>query len=143
MEADTRYDGALRWIDAANDGWKSGRVQFAIELAATGEFVGLVGFAVDDWKRSAEAFYWLLPEARGAGVITRALRLCVDFAFAGGVERVYVLVHPENDASHRVAQRCGFTREGTLRAYEPFKGGRPDLVSWSLLPSDSPPSASD
>jgi len=136
MEPAMSYDDALRWIESANDGWASGRVQFAIEPEAATELVGIIGFAVDERKRSAEAFYWLLPEGRGHGLMTQALATTADFAFAGGVERLYLLIHPENGASLRVAERCGFTREGLLRSYEPFKGGRPDLVSWSLLPSD-------
>jgi len=32
--------------------------------------------------------------------------------------------------------KMGFVREGILRAYEPVKDQRPDLVSWSLLPND-------
>lgn len=35
--------------------------------------------------------------------------------------------------------RCGFTREGTLRCYERFKGSRPDVVSRSRLPTDPRP----
>jgi RimJ/RimL family protein N-acetyltransferase len=49
---------------------------------------------------------------------------------------MFLLVHPENEASNRLAEKLGFTREGVLRGYEPFKGRRPDLVSWSLLPGD-------
>ncbi len=60
-----------------------------------------------------------------------------DWAFANELERLYLLIHPENVASHRVAARCGFTREGTLRSFQRFKGTRPDMVSWSLLAADT------
>jgi RimJ/RimL family protein N-acetyltransferase len=43
---------------------------------------------------------------------------------------------PDNDASQRVAERCGFTREGVLRSHTPFKGGRRDTVLFSLLPGE-------
>lgn len=50
------------------------------------------------------------------------------------------------DADDRPGRRDGqrewngpFTREGVLRAYEPFKGQRPDVVWWSLLPADDRP----
>ena len=45
----------------------------------------------------------------------------------------------ENTPSNRLAERLGFSREGVLRSYEPFKGHRPDLASWSLLPHDPRP----
>jgi RimJ/RimL family protein N-acetyltransferase len=35
-----------------------------------------------------------------------------------------------------VAEHAGFVREGVLRAYQPFKDGRPDMVCYSLLPGD-------
>ena len=43
---------------------------------------------------------------------------------------------PDNLASQRVAERCGFTREGVLRSQLPFKGGRRDSVVFSLLPGE-------
>ena len=89
---------------------------------------------------SAEAFYWVVRDARGRGVASTALGLVADWAFdAVTVERLYLLTHLDNEASQRVAKRCGFTREGVLRAYEPFKGRRPDLICWSLLPKDHRP----
>jgi RimJ/RimL family protein N-acetyltransferase len=43
---------------------------------------------------------------------------------------------PDNAASQRVAERCGFIREGVLRSHLPFKGGRRDTVLFSLLPAE-------
>ena len=45
-------------------------------------------------------------------------------------------MRPDNVASQRVAERCGFTREGLMRAHLPFKGGRRDTVLYSRLPGD-------
>ncbi|WP_458691147.1 GNAT family N-acetyltransferase [Nocardia tengchongensis] len=39
-------------------------------------------------------------------------------------------------ASQRVAERCGFTREGVLRSHMQFKGERRDTVLFSLRPTD-------
>ena len=126
---------AEQWVERGNDGWTAGHVRLAI-VDGTDALLGQIGFAVNDHYGSAEAFYWLTADARGRGVATRALSLVADWAFEGGVERLFLLVHPENEPSHRVAQRCGFSREGVLRAFERFKGQRADLVSWSLLPED-------
>ncbi|HYJ57002.1 MAG TPA: GNAT family protein [Mycobacterium sp.] len=131
---------AEEWIEQGNEGWATGFVRFAIVDVAD-RLLGQIGFAVNDHYRSAEAFYWLSADARGRGVATRALTLVANWAFDNGIERLFLLIHPENESSHRVAQRCGFSREGVLRAFERFKGQRPDLVSWSLLPSDPGPSA--
>ena len=73
--------------------------------------------------------YWLVPAARGRGVATRAVRLLARWAFDSlGVVRLELTCGPDNVASQRVAERCGFTREGLMRAHLPFKGGRRDTV---------------
>jgi RimJ/RimL family protein N-acetyltransferase len=130
---------ATEWIERSNEGWSSGHPRFAIVDAVDERLLGQVGVAVNEHLRSGEAYYWVAPDARRRRVASNALGLVADWVFSKGVDRLFLLVHPENAASHRVAQRCGFTREGVLRAYEPFKGRRPDLVSWSLLPQDPRP----
>ena len=81
--------------------------------------------------------YWLVPAARGRGAATRAVRLLARWAFdALDVVRLELTCGPDNVASQRVAERCGFTREGLMRAHLPFKGGRRDTVLYSLLPDD-------
>jgi RimJ/RimL family protein N-acetyltransferase len=126
---------ARDWIDEKNARWTEGCPRFAIVDAETDRLLGQVGMAVQEFQ-SAELFYWVVAAERGRGVASTALGLVCDWAFDCGIERLYLLVHADNDASNRVAARCGFTREGQLRSYQPFKGTRPDLVSWSLLPAD-------
>ncbi|CAM5693262.1 Acetyltransferase OS=Streptomyces fumanus OX=67302 GN=GCM10018772_31150 PE=4 SV=1 [Streptomyces fumanus] len=68
----------------------------------------------------------MLPEARGRGVARRALLLATRWAFDDlrlhRVELGHALGH---DASCRVAERCGFGYEGTLRGAM-FEAGRQD-----------------
>lgn len=139
MQEGTDESTAVEWIDRSNEWWPHGRPRFAITDATSDEVLGQIGVAVNAHHRSAEAYYWILPECRGQGVASTALGLLADWAFANGVERLHLLVHTDNEASNGLANRMGFTREGVLRAYEPFKGQRPDVVSWSLLPSDDRP----
>jgi len=84
--------------------------------------------------------YWLLPEARGRGLATRAVRLISDWAFDEfGLARLQLLTEPSNEPSQRVAQRSGFEREGVLRSYTEIDGRRIDYVMYSRL-SPRPPS---
>ena len=77
------------------------------------------------------------PAARGRGVATRAVRLIARWAFAElRLARLELTCAPDNDAAQRVAERCGFTREGVLRSHMPFKGGRRDTVVFGLLPGE-------
>jgi len=81
--------------------------------------------------------YWLAPAARGRGVATRAVRLLARWAFEDlRIARLELTCGPDNRASQRVAERCGFTPEGLLRSHMPFKGNRRDTVVFSLLPGD-------
>jgi RimJ/RimL family protein N-acetyltransferase len=85
--------------------------------------------------------YWLLPEARGRGYATRALRLLAEWGIRDlGLRRVELWAAPENEASLRVAERAGFHREGVLRAYDESRDGRcVDAVFFSLLAGDLVP----
>jgi RimJ/RimL family protein N-acetyltransferase len=87
--------------------------------------------------RSAELGYVVLPAARGRGVATESLRLLTDWAFAElGCLRLELLISVENDASKRVAERCGYVREGVLRSLHLKQDVRTDTEIWSRLPSD-------
>jgi RimJ/RimL family protein N-acetyltransferase len=90
--------------------------------------------SIDLEQGRAAVGYWLTPEARGRGVVTHAVRLIARWAFDDvGIARLELTCGPDNRASQRVAERCGFTREGVLRSHMPFQGGRRDTVVFSLL----------
>jgi RimJ/RimL family protein N-acetyltransferase len=79
--------------------------------------------------------YWLVPEARGRGVATHAVRLLAGWAFAElGLARLELACSPGNEASQRVAERCGFARAGLSHPPHPFPDGRRDPVIYHLLP---------
>lgn len=66
----------------------------------------------------AEVGFWLAPEARGAGVMSRAVRLAAEYAFDTEGLDVSVLrwrAMVGNWASRRVAWACGFRFAGVLR----------------------------
>ncbi len=104
------------------------------------EFLGAVGLMRFDWpKRRAEIGYWLAPAARGRGIATHAVRLLSRWALGDlGLMRLDLHTDTDNLASQRVAERCGFTREGLLHAHEEPNGLRHDVVVFSLLPGDLP-----
>ena len=92
---------------------------------------------VDLPQGRAAVGYWLAAEARGRGVATRSVRLLARWAFEDlGIARLELTCGPDNHASQRVADRCGFMREAVLRSHTPFKGGRRDTVMFSLVPGE-------
>ena len=88
-------------------------------------------------SRRAGIGYWLLPEARGKGLATRAVRLVSRWALSDlGLPRLGLFAEPSNVHSQRVAERAGFHREGVLRSWAEIDGRRVDYVAFSLLPAD-------
>jgi RimJ/RimL family protein N-acetyltransferase len=88
---------------------------WAVEERATGRYVGDVGFA--DFQRDITPSFegapeagWILPaSAHGRGYATEAVRAALawlDANLAGA--RAVCLIDPGNDASLRVASKCGF-----------------------------------
>ncbi|MES2261214.1 MAG: GNAT family protein [Pseudomonadota bacterium] len=84
---------------------------------------------------SREIGYRLLePALSGHGYISEATRLLVDYLFKAHTwHRLELLTAPENSASVRVAQKCGFSEEGTLRQLFFINGHYQDVRVFGLL----------
>jgi RimJ/RimL family protein N-acetyltransferase len=122
----------LRHVDQLRSA--GARLPFAIADAGTDALLGAIDLRLGE---VGSIGYWVHPQARGSGIATRALALLSRWAVTeGGVARLELLTHPENLASQRVAEKCGFVREGVLRAHLRFREGRRDSVMFSLLPAD-------
>jgi ribosomal-protein-serine acetyltransferase len=100
-----------------------------------GTLVGGVMFPnFDPATGNCEIGCWLEPAATGRGLITRACRILIDYAFdTRGMHRIEWRCRPDNTASSAVAQRLGMTLDGVLREQYPWKGVRYDCEVWSLL----------
>lgn len=140
MPADITADAARAWIELGLAWWRKGVARFAVTAVPSDDCVGQVGVQFDFHMRRGEAFYWVIPEARGRGVATHALELVTRWSLSTfDVARVHLVTFPENTASQRVAEKCGFAREGVLRAWEPVKDAQPDVVMYSRLATDPTP----
>ncbi|MET8942320.1 GNAT family protein [Streptomyces sp. NPDC004542] len=100
---------------------------FRITDADTGATLGHIGLnAIDRVIRVARVGYWVLPEARGQQAAARALALASRWAFTElGLHRLELGHAIGHDASCRIAEKCGFRYEGTLRGAM-FGAGRQD-----------------
>ncbi|MFF8592512.1 GNAT family N-acetyltransferase [Streptomyces sp. NPDC015220] len=90
---------------------------FCVTDEATGATLGHVGVHVTSRPmRTGRIGYWVLPEARGHHVASRALALAARWAFEEiGLHRMELGHATGHEASCRVAERGGFGYEGTLR----------------------------
>jgi RimJ/RimL family protein N-acetyltransferase len=123
-----------RFEEARCDG---SREAFAI-VDDSGDFLGIaVAPRIDRETQTAELGYVVAPHARGRGVATEALRRLTDWALEQGMHRLELLISVDNDASKKVAERCGYVREGVLRSLHFKQGLREDTEIWSRLATDA------
>jgi [ribosomal protein S5]-alanine N-acetyltransferase len=128
---------ARQWIERGLEWWPRGVARFAITIPPAVDCVGQIGAQLDLPMRRAEAFYWLDRGVRGRGLAVEALELVTRWVFRDfDIVRVQLVTHLDNVSSQRVAERCGFSREGVLRAWEPVKDAQPDVVMYSRLVGD-------
>ena len=110
------FDEATEYVAARAEEWASGeRCSWAVAEPVSGALLGEVDLIrlSRDW-RVAEAGCWVAPEWRGRGVAVAALGAALRFVGGAlGVRQVDYLHAPDNQASYRVAQKCGFTHKGT------------------------------
>jgi RimJ/RimL family protein N-acetyltransferase len=126
------------WAERYEEGRAEGsREGFALVDTDDGSFLGIgVAVNLDREGRQAELGYIVAREARGRGVATEALRLLTEWGFEQGLVRLELQINADNEASMRVAERCGYVREGTLRSVHFKAGTRSDVVVYSRLRSD-------
>jgi [ribosomal protein S5]-alanine N-acetyltransferase len=94
---------------------------FAVVLRENNNLLGYCGFLHHaEVPEEVEIGYRLDPAYWNRGLITEAARVVRDYAFVGlKLPRVISLIHPENTASRRVAEKIGLTpeKEITFRGF--------------------------
>jgi RimJ/RimL family protein N-acetyltransferase len=128
---------ARTWFDRYEESRREGtREAFAI-AGDGGEFLGIaLAPKIDRDTATAELGYIVAPEARGRGVATEGLRQLTAWALDLGMQRLELLISVDNVASKKVAERCGYVRDGVLRSAYFKQGLREDTELWSRLPTD-------
>ena len=142
----TRADAEGFVTGMVAEGWESGACLTWAVREERRDGTALVGMMGVTGRRDApwEIGYWLAPEARGRGIVSRAARALIEAAFdpAGPMRAVALRwrcdIHDgvPNWASWRVAWGLGFRREGRVRSYIANDGAFHDCWVGTLLPDD-------
>jgi RimJ/RimL family protein N-acetyltransferase len=130
----TRDEARRRLTQEYPEAWEAGRkATFAVLGATTGEVLAWVSlFGIDNG--AAEAGWACLPQARGDGVTTEAVQAVCRWGFGAlGLEVIEALIAVGNWPSRAVAEKCGFTVDGTRRRAMPQRGHRLDAWTATLL----------
>jgi ribosomal-protein-alanine N-acetyltransferase len=119
-----REEGTLVIVDG------DGRIVGEIEFFRAGTY----------WDAYELAYHLYDPTAAGKGYTTEAVQLLADYLFANKARhRLQLIILPGNAASRRIAEKCGFQLDGTIR--QPFfhGGENVDVLMYSLLRTDPRP----
>jgi ribosomal-protein-alanine N-acetyltransferase len=95
--------------------WPAG--PYLVELLADGKLIGSTGLTFESHDRALTG-YVFAKDAWGYGYATEALQAMVSLSKELKVRYLHGLCHPENIASRRVMEKCGFKLER-----EPHKFG--------------------
>jgi RimJ/RimL family protein N-acetyltransferase len=99
--------------------WQLGGVgMWAVEHRETGAFLGIIGFAAPEGWPGFELAWTLTRRCWGHGYATEGARAALAHAFnVLEKDRVISLIHPENRASIRVAERIGERLQDRIRHF--------------------------
>ena len=115
---------ASYWINMAEQGWQEKTILiFAIRLKESEQFIGGIGLALEPKHSRAELSYWLAEPYWNRGLLTEAATEMINYGFKEWKLHKITAHHLQgNEASGRVMQKCGMTKEGELRDHV-YKNG--------------------
>jgi RimJ/RimL family protein N-acetyltransferase len=97
------------------------------------EFFKTVNY-LDEFELSYQVY---APEHRRKGIASEAVNLLVRYLFeTKQVNRIRLVIHPDNLASRRLAEKCGFRHEGTARGAWYNRGSHQDVEIYAILHRD-------
>ena len=133
-------DFPRRWLEMYAEGREDGTREAFVALDGDGRLVGLaLAPEIDREGGQVELGYVVAPEARGRGVATEVLGWLSEWAFAElGAQRLVLIIDVDNQVSERIAERCGYVREGVMRSVHLKQGIRVDAALWARLRDDQP-----
>jgi ribosomal-protein-serine acetyltransferase len=153
VEADRDRRGAwLPWVESTltvadersyirhtQETWKDGSLyDFGILRGGDHMYCGNVGVHHLRWAHGCcELGYWIGGAFEGQGYVTEAVMLVEQAMFDAGMHRIEIRCDPRNLRSVAVAERLGYTLEGTLRDQLWRDGGWRDTMVFAKLAAES------
>ncbi|PXY42297.1 N-acetyltransferase [Flavobacterium cheongpyeongense] len=110
-------------------------INWGITLKGNPKLLGIIGYyRMQPENYRAEIGYMLLPEFNGKGIITEAVKHLIAYGFNDlKLHSIEAVIDPENFASEKVLQKCGFIKEAHLKESGFYEGKFLDKVIYSLL----------
>ena len=134
-------EGAGYFVRQMIAAWQSQKAyEFGIWRLETGQYIGDI--ALKNFEKrvpKAEIGYYLDGAAEGQGYASEALHAVTTFGFDHvGLNKIFIKMTIQNQRSYRLAERCGYVREGLLRQdfRSDEKTGLVNIYYYGLIRSD-------
>ena len=127
----------LPFIKRVQDEYASGHGLKAI-LVYQGKYAGLIGYNnIDLSRKSASIGYWLGESYQSKGIMTKALKVFIDYAFNEmRLNKIEISIAEENFKSRALPNKYGFKEEGIIRDAEWLNDKYVNHILYGLLKSE-------
>ena len=128
----TFYDMVMQH---SRDGRSCRSISLAMWFTADGKenFIGQItlGGIIFGALRGAHIGYWIDQRFANLGLTSRAVNMLTDFAFNNlKLHRIEINIRPENEASKKVAEKCGYEFESLRPKFLHIDGAWRDHLSY-------------
>ncbi len=113
----------IKWIKKSSERRKK-NIEYNYAIICKGKLIGGCGIKIDsDEGHRGEIGYFVAEEYWSKGIASKAVKLLEKIAFKDlKLRRLTILMDPRNIGSEKVAIKCGYIKEGTMRKYHKFRG---------------------
>ncbi|MFX0052874.1 MAG: GNAT family N-acetyltransferase [Candidatus Hermodarchaeota archaeon] len=111
------------------------RFVMGIWLKTSKSYIGQIWIEPKKWEVPSFELGWFLDRIyQGQALATEAANRAIDFLFNDlKAHKIIVLTRDDNERSYKLAERCGFTKEGHLKDHGIKNGKRFGLYCYRLL----------
>ena len=111
------------------------RFVMGLWLKTSKTYIGQIWIEPKKWEVPSFELGWFLERTyQGQGIATEAVRRAIDFLFNDfKAHKIIVLTGDTNEKSFKLAERCGFTKEGHLKDHGVKNGKRFGFYCYRLL----------
>ncbi|MDA1196979.1 MAG: GNAT family protein [Nanoarchaeota archaeon] len=96
---------------------RKNNLEYNYAILFNDKLVGGCGIKIDQHRTFiGEIGYFLDEECWGKGIVTKAVKILEKLGFQKlGLKRIEILMDPRNIGSEKVAIKCGYKKEGTMK----------------------------
>lgn len=134
IDGSVTMEDSLAFINISKEKHAKGN-GFDVGIWYRENFAGTLGFhSMNKMSNEVSIGYWLDPKYMGKGLMTKACKAMIDYAFkVYRVNRVEIRCAASNEKSRAIPIRLGFIQEGIIREGENLEHGREDLIIYGIL----------